>query len=170
MADGPFPKLSQGIRYFEDHETAMNAWVRRLADDNQVEKLTCYANEVWIDESEDGPRIELSGERLTEYLTLCHDAGGHMTWRVDGGYLLYKGTDSRSGRDFNVAFIWRSREFDGAPECSAVVDLRDFGKCVVPLRDGWVLDYEWTPTDFESSREKDVMEVAEDTAEALSNP
>ena len=170
ISDGPFPNLSKGIRYFEDREVAMNAWVRRLEGDNQVEKVSCYTDEVWIDESEDGPRIELSGQRLAEYLALCHDSGGYMTWRVDGGYLLYMGSESRSGRDFNVAFVWRYQEVEQAPECSTVINLRDFGKCVVPLGNGWVLDYEWTPSDYESPREKEVMELAEDVAKTLANP
>jgi hypothetical protein len=79
------------------------------------------------------------------------------------------GPASKSGRDFNIAFVWRDNEFYGAPECSSVVDLRDFGKCVVPLGDDWVLDYEWTPSDWESPQKKELMELAEDVAEALSN-
>jgi len=164
IADGPIPRLSQGVRFFEERESALNAYVRRLENDNQVAKVICYTDEVWIDESENGPRIELSGQRLKEYLALCQDSGAPMAWRVDGGYLLYIGSDSRSDRDFNIAFIWRDNEVDGPPECSSVVELRDFGKCVVSLSDTWVLDYEWMPSDLQSPREKEVMELAEDVA------
>lgn len=166
--DGPFPRLSQGIRFFEEHEPALNAYVRRLEEDNQVERVICYTDEIWVDEAKGGPRVELSGQRLTEYLSLCQDSGASLTWRVDGGYLLYMGADSRSDRDFNFAFIWRKYDADSPPECSLVVELRDFGKCVVPLADSWVLNYEWMPSDYESQREKVVMELAEDVAKSLS--
>jgi hypothetical protein len=175
IADGPFPSLSQGIRYFEEHETAMNTYVHRLENDNQVEEVSCYTDSIGVVEGNDGGYVQLSGQRLTEYLNLCHESGGYMTRRVDGGYLLYFGWDSRSGRDFNIAFIWRDNEVDGAPECSSVDDLRDFGKCTVPLSDEWVLDYEWRPSDYESTREKELMELAKDVAgdlaeERTSNP
>lgn len=168
--DGPFPQLSKGERFFDERESALNAYVHRLENDNQIEKAICYPDAVWIDESKDGPRIKLSGERLSEYLALCQEAGAAQTWRVDGGYLLYVGGDSRRGRDFNIALIWRPDKIDRSPTCSSVADLRDFGKCVVPLRGDWVIDYEWTPSDYESPREKEVMELAEDVAEAFSNP
>jgi len=171
IADGPFPRLSQGVRFFEEREPALNAYVRRLENDNQVARVICYTDEVWIDESKNGPRTELGGQRLKEYLTLCQDSGASLTWRVDGGYLLYMGTDSRSGRDFNFAFIWQDNKVDGPPECSSVVELGDFGKCVVPLGDSWVLDYEWMPSDYQSPREKEVMELAEDVArDAVAEP
>lgn len=163
--------MSKGVRYFEEREPALTAYVHRLENDDQVEKVVCYTDEVWIDESEDGPRVELSDQRLTEYLELCHAAGAAQTWRLDNGYLVYMGADSRGGRDFNIAFIWRMSPADGPPECSSVMDLRDFGKCVVPLSNQWVLDYEWMPSDYESPREKGVMELAEDVArEASKNP
>lgn len=164
IADGPFPRLSQGVRFFEERELALNAYVRRLENDNQVEKVICYTDEVWIDESKNGPRIELGGQRLKEYLALCQGSGAPMAWRIDEGYLLYMGSDSRSGRDFNFSYIWRENEFDGPPECSSVVELGDFGKCVIPLGDSWVLDYEWMPIDLSSPREKELMELADDVA------
>ena len=166
--DGPFPRLSQGMRFFEEREPALDAYVRRLDGDNEVEKVICYTDEVWVDESKGGPRIELSGQRLSEYLSLCQDSGASLTWRVDGGYLLHMGSDSRSNRDFNIAFIWRQNEVDSPPKCSTVDELRDFGRCVVPLADSWVLNYEWMPSDYESQREKEVMELAEDVAKSLS--
>jgi len=170
LIDGPFPLMSKGVRFFEEREPELNTYVHRLESDDQVGKVICYTDEVWIDESEDGPRIELGGQRLAEYLKLCQAAGAALTWRVDGGYLLYMGSDSRAGRDFNIAFIWRQSRADGPPACSSVLDLRDFGKCEVPLSDDWVLDYEWMPSDYESPREKAAMELAEDVAESLSSP
>ena len=171
IIDGPFPQLSKGVRFFEEREAALNAYVRRLDQDGQVGTVICHADEVWIDEPEDGSRIESSGQRLADYLTLCHAAGAALTWRIDGGYLLYVGADGRAGRNFNIALIWREGQAAGPPECSSVIDLRDFGKCVVRLDDDWVLDYEWVPSDYESPREKEVMELAEDFArEALTNP
>lgn len=171
ITDGPFPLLREGVRFFEEREPAMSAYVRRLEKDNQVGRALCYEEEVWIEESRNGPRIELSGQRLTEYLTLCHDAVASMVWRVDGGYLLYMGSDNRSGRQFDIAFIWRDNQIDRPHECSSVADLHDFGKCVVPLDGDWVLDYEWIPTDYQSPREKNVMDVMEDVArEATANP
>ena len=156
--------MSEAVRLFEDRAPALNAYVDRLERDNQVEKAVCYTDAVWLTQSEDSPPVELGDERLKEYLALCHAAGAALTWRVDNGYLLYYGADSRAGRDFNIAFIWQIIQADGRPQCSSVTDLRDFGMCVVPLSDNWVLDYEWMPSDYESPREKAVMELAEDVA------
>lgn len=167
IADGPFPSLSQSIRYFEEHESAMDAFVFRLEEDGQVERVSCYADDVIIFEDNDSPAFSLSGQRLVEYLKLCHASGGYMTWRVDGGYLLHMGSDRRSGRDFTIAFIWQDHEVDGAPACSSVINLHDVGICDVRLADHWVLHYEWHPSDYESQREKVLMELAEDVAADL---
>ena len=164
IADGPFPHLSQGVRFFEEHESALNAYVRRLENDNQVARIVCYTNEVLVNEYKGGPQIELGGERLKEYLALCQESGAPITWRIDGGYFLYMGSDNRTGRDFNVAFVWRDTEGDRPPECSSVVEFGDFGKCVVPLDDSWVLDYEWMSRDYPSSSQQQAMDLAEDIA------
>ena len=158
IADGPFPGLSQGMRYFDDNEVSMNAWVRRLESDRYAGSPCSTTEKRLCEKPKNQTSAEYSSDAVSDF----------MTWRVDGGYLLYVGFDRRYGRDFNVAYVWRERGLEVAPRCSSVANLRDFGKCIVPLRDGWVLDYEWTPSDFESAREKSVMELAEEVADELS--
>ena len=151
IVDGPFPELSSGIRYFETHATALDAYVRHLEKDDRIERVTCLTDGVFVFDSTNSPVTDLSEHRLAEYLALCRDSGVGMAWRTDGGYLLQMGADSRSGRYFETAFVWRNGASGSPPECSLVTDLRDFGRCVVPLRDGWVIDYQWMPVDQENA-------------------
>ncbi len=170
ITDGPFPRLSQAARYFDEHETAMTAWALRLDTDGEVAQVSCYPDRVMIVDAVDSPAVELQGQRLSDYRTLCQESGGNMMWRVDGGYLMYMGEDSRGGRDFQIAFVWRGRDVGSTPACSSVADLRDFGKCGVRLNKDWIVFYEWVPGDHDSPREKEPMELTGDVAAALSSP
>lgn len=169
LIDGPFPNLSKAKRFFDEYETALTAFVQRLESDHNVGRFVCYPDSVWIEGSEENPRIELTEEQQAEYLALCHAAKAAITWRVDGGYLVHAGSYRRQGRIFEVAFISREPGTGRRPLCSSVADLRDFGACIVPLRGDWVIDYEWRPSDYMSPREKELMELAVDVAETLSD-
>jgi len=170
ITDGPFSGRTNGIRFFEQHENALNAYVERLIRDEDVERAICYSDSVWIEGADGAPSIAPTDQQLMEYLSLCNDAGSFTVWRVDGGYLFYTGPTNSDGKDFNVAFVWRANHSVREPRCSSVVELRDFGKCVFPLSKEWSLDYEWTPIDFNSPREKELMDVTKDFAETLSHP
>lgn len=168
LIDGPFPHRTAGIKHFEEHEAALNAYVQRLRSDEIVGKVICYDIHARFLPSEFSTS-RLNEEELAEYHELCREARVLTTWNVEDGYLHYLGAASRDQRDFHIAFIWRESGRREVPDCADVAELRDFGKCVVPLGEGWVLDYEWSPVDYESAEEKQLMELAEDVADELAS-
>lgn len=145
IVDGPFPHKSKGERFFAQRQPALDAFIERLNADDRVGKVTCYADEVWLEGSDDAPRVELSGERREEYLTLCRSAGVSTGWRHDGEYHLYMGGDRRNGRDFQIALVWHEQGIDEAVDCSSLSELGDTGECDIPLTDAWSIRYEWIP-------------------------
>lgn len=146
IVDGPFPHKSKGMRYFAQRQSALDTFIERLNADDRVDRLICYEDEVWIDESDEGPRVQLAGTRLDEYLTLCRGAGVSTGWRLDRGFLFYMGADSRSDTSFQIALIWHESGTDDIVDCASLGDLDEIGKCDVPLNDTWTINYEWMPS------------------------
>ena len=82
VIDGPFPQKSKGMRFFEEREAGLNALVRQLESNPNVEKIVCYGDDVRIQGADGGSTVARSDQRIEEYLRLCHAAGAAMTWRV----------------------------------------------------------------------------------------